>query len=520
MSKIGNLFKKIFKKKKSSSDLDDIFDDTIDDSGEDDLIGQDELPEFDDSDIPKEDIPVKEMTKEHFVDDLSIDDEEPAAADHTKEIDISALEQQPLAGDELLDDYEDFEEEPSLESYTEEDSDFDYTMGTGVDFENEIDLDNSKITFKDKIEHLGTRVMDRFRVVGKKDLNQAMKPPRGEKTNTNINIKVPALNKAVKGVKGVQWDNLIDDLLKTSKRPKIHRIFQHSFTFLLVYIVASSINFFIAGKKDYKNIPVEPIIVDQDNAVTATKLNQIKSSKVFKTNKVIVDKGPTKKKIDMTKCTRATTKSSLPIKLYHTVVLQDAVKSIASVTVRSSNKVMTVRQGDKIGSNAILNKIERMNLIIKNTSTGDCESVPSSLKKEPSRKRPQIGVLSPGASRKYKKKLKKVEGIETDGNSFKIKRSILQEKMKDVSSLLTQARGVPINNPDGTMSFKIVEIQPDSVFLNLGIQNGDIITSINGEPIESVSQVMGLFGKITKIDKLNLGISRGGEAVEQNYNIK
>lgn len=510
MSKIGNLFKKIFKKSKGSEDLDEIFE-------EDNLSSQDDIDDsFDDPQLDQPESEVKEMTKEHFVDDLEEYDETQLLdneVDSTKDIDISALQTQTEDA-AVEDEEEDFE----FETFDPNDEDFDYTMGTGVDFKNEIDLDNSKITIKDKIEHLCTRVMDRFRNVGKKDLNQAMKPPRSDKTYTSI--KVPAINKAVKGVRGVQWESFIDDILKTSKRPKIHRYFQHGFTFLFVYIVANGVIFFIKDKPDYKNIPVEPVVINEENAINDDKLNQIKSAKVFKTNKVVV-KQVKKKEIDtVTKCTKASTKSSLPIKLYHTVVLQDSVKSIASVTVRSNNKAQTVREGDMIGGMAILNRIERMNLIVKNKNTGDCESIPSSLKKKSSGKRPRIGVLTPNASRKYKKQIKKVEGIDTDGTNFKIKRAVLEDKMKDVSAILTQARGIPINNPDGTMSFKIVEIQPDSVFLNLGIQNGDIITSINGEPIESMLQVTSLFGKITKLDKLNLGISRDGEIVEQNYNIK
>jgi type II secretory pathway component PulC len=91
--------------------------------------------------------------------------------------------------------------------------------------------------------------------------------------------------------------------------------------------------------------------------------------------------------------------------------------------------------------------------------------------------------------------------------------------MKDINALLTQARGIKISNPDGTISFKIVDIQPGSIYSYLGIQDGDVISQINGEPIQELNEVMKLFGNMANLSKLNLGLGRGGETVTQNYNI-
>ena len=170
---------------------------------------------------------------------------------------------------------------------------------------------------------------------------------------------------------------------------------------------------------------------------------------------------------------------------------------------------------------ANLDRIERLNLIIKNLQTGNCESIPSSLVKKSSKRPPNLGILSAKASRSYKKQVKKLDGIKQDGNNIEIKKSFLQEKIAgDMGALLSQARGLKVTNPDGTLSFKIVDIQPGSIYFNLGIQEGDMITAINGEPIESLNAITSLFSKISKLDKLNLTVSRGGEAVTQNYNIK
>ena len=59
-----------------------------------------------------------------------------------------------------------------------------------------------------------------------------------------------------------------------------------------------------------------------------------------------------------------------------------------------------------------------------------------------------------------------------NGNSFKIKRDLLDEKLKDINSLLTEAKAIPIQNPDGSMSFKIEQIQPGSQVILTDGRNG------------------------------------------------
>ena len=133
--------------------------------------------------------------------------------------------------------------------------------------------------------------------------------------------------------------------------------------------------------------------------------------------------------------------------------------------------------------------------------------------------RSPISVLSPSASREFKKN-KPIPGIENVGNKFTIQKTLLDEKLKDIGAILTQAKAIQIKNPDGSLSFKMTELDPNGIFGYLGIQDQDIITSINGKPIYSLNEVMGLFGRIKNLDQLSLGIKREGTDSQQEYSIK
>src|SRR5690606_34672947 len=98
--------------------------------------------------------------------------------------------------------------------------------------------------------------------------------------------------------------------------------------------------------------------------------------------------------------------------------------------------------------------------------------------------------------------------------------NLIDEKMKDIAAILTQARAIKIQNPDGSIAFKLTEMDPEGIFPYLGLQDQDIITSINGKQIYDMNEVMGLFSKIKNLDNLSLGVKREGADSVQEYSIK
>ena len=89
--------------------------------------------------------------------------------------------------------------------------------------------------------------------------------------------------------------------------------------------------------------------------------------------------------------------------------------------------------------------------------------------------------------------------------------------LDNISQILTQAKAIPIKKPDGSIHFKITQIVPGSVYSQLNISNGDIITHINGKKINSTNEIMTLFGKFRNLDNLSLGISRSGNEETLDY---
>ena len=110
--------------------------------------------------------------------------------------------------------------------------------------------------------------------------------------------------------------------------------------------------------------------------------------------------------------------------------------------------------------------------------------------------------------------------ITVDGNKYKIDKKIRSELMDNIPDVLSQARAIQVKNSDGSISFKIVEIVPGSIYSKLNIQENDIITKINGKKIENLNEIMSLFGRIKDLNNLDLGIERDGIENDFQYSFE
>ncbi len=305
----------------------------------------------------------------------------------------------------------------------------------------------------------------------------------------------------------------IEKLLSREARDTIHQISLVLIISLFTYTMGKTTALILKGAtvvNSAKNYNAE---IDLSEDFNVGSISQVRSVNLFRTNTGLSKK----KKVADTKCEQAQQASNLPIKIINTVVLQDSVKSLASVQIRGERTIQEVREGEQISNLAKIFKISRLEMIVKNLENDICESIISEKGRESVQS--QFTVMSPAESRAFKAS-RKLPGIENVGNNFSISKALLDEKIKDIAAVLSQARAIKIQNPDGSMAFKLTELDPQGIFPYLGLQDQDIITSINGKPIYDMNEVMGIFAKIKNLDKLQLGIRREGTDSNLDYNIK
>lgn len=359
-------------------------------------------------------------------------------------------------------------------------------------------IQDSKPSWKEKLSESVSGMRSKMGGVNVRE----WKIPEGFKSKTGDGLKLlsPSLSRG------------IEKFLSREARETIHQVSLVLIICLITYSLGKVTALVLRGAPAMDSAKDYTVAINLENDFNPGTLGQVRSINIFRTNTGLGGK----KNVADTKCEEAQQASSLPIKLVNTIVLQDTVKSLASVQIRGDRDLQEVRVGDQISNLAKIFKITRLEMLVKNLESGVCESIASDKARET---RSPISVMSPSQSREFKAN-KKMPGIENEGNKFKISKTLIDEKMKDIASILTQARAIKIQNPDGTISFKLTEMDPAGIFPYLGLQDQDIITSINGKPIYDMNEVMGLFARIKNLDALQLGVKREGSDSVQEYSIK
>ncbi|MCM2323722.1 MAG: hypothetical protein NDJ90_10725 [Oligoflexia bacterium] len=208
----------------------------------------------------------------------------------------------------------------------------------------------------------------------------------------------------------------------------------------------------------------------------------------------------------------APVRTSLPFNLIGTLILRDELRSIATIEDKSASAVYPVRVDDEIPSKARIVKVEPNRVIFVNTSSGRREFV--DLPEDAALSRaPRISLGGPrGATG---------TGIEQlSPTQFQVSRQEVDRALGDFNNILTQARAVP-NFENGVPSgYKLFQIVPGSIYDKLGLKNGDVISGLDGQPINDPGKAFEMISRLKDSNHLELQVKKDGKTLTYSYDIK
>ncbi len=106
------------------------------------------------------------------------------------------------------------------------------------------------------------------------------------------------------------------------------------------------------------------------------------------------------------------------------------------------------------------------------------------------------------------------------GDTITVARSDIQDSLKNINKLLTQARIRPHLKDGKSDGFVLSYIKPNSFFTKLGLKRGDIIKKINGKQINTPEDAFSFYQALESGAPLSMEISRGGKPKTINYRFK
>jgi general secretion pathway protein C len=102
-----------------------------------------------------------------------------------------------------------------------------------------------------------------------------------------------------------------------------------------------------------------------------------------------------------------------------------------------------------------------------------------------------------------------------------LRRSMINNAIQDVSKLMTQVKITPKLGEDGRQEgLSMSNIKPNSIFRRMGLRNGDVLKSVDGQEIQSVDDALKLYENLRSADAVSVQIQRRGTERTIEYNIR
>lgn len=114
------------------------------------------------------------------------------------------------------------------------------------------------------------------------------------------------------------------------------------------------------------------------------------------------------------------------------------------------------------------------------------------------------------------------DGVEQAGdNKFVVSKDTFDKYINDMEGISRMGRALLHRGPDGEYDgYRLSAIRRNTLADQLGIKNGDIIHSVNGEPLNSMQSAMGAYNTMRSQSNFCFEISRRGSPMELCYEVR
>ncbi len=203
-------------------------------------------------------------------------------------------------------------------------------------------------------------------------------------------------------------------------------------------------------------------------------------------------------------------RTSMRAKLLGTLRAGQPEWSLASVLEVSAQRSVTVMVGDRLLTSTVLDILRDRVIVLNNgrreyvsAETGDtgAPGLPTTTKvTEP------VGAWGAGINK-------------LDPNNYEVPRSEVDRAINNLNDLAMQARLVPAFKDGQPEGFKLFSIRPDSLYSKIGIQNGDVITRINGLDMNDPAKALEVYTKLKDAPRIDVDVDRNGTMQRMTYTV-
>jgi general secretion pathway protein C len=209
----------------------------------------------------------------------------------------------------------------------------------------------------------------------------------------------------------------------------------------------------------------------------------------------------------------------LPLKLLGTISASEQSAAWAAVEDQQNHKKIIVRVDQRLLDKATVVRIERRRIVLQNGANreelalDEEEAVPGGGIRQAS-VRAAAAPAPPGAD-DLRDRIKRL----SEG-SFQLEREDVEEAVRNPAELFSEARILPKYDNGSMVGVQLSSIKPGSLFEEIGIQNGDTVTQVNGITVTSPQDSAALLKELTSASEFQVNVlGADGQTRSLTYSI-
>jgi general secretion pathway protein C len=209
----------------------------------------------------------------------------------------------------------------------------------------------------------------------------------------------------------------------------------------------------------------------------------------------------------------AGSKSSLPVILIATIVSDpEQFSSCLIGDEKGNNNALGYGIGDMVLEEATIYRIEQRRVILKRTD-GELEYLEMD----------GADPVTPSSVKAAKaSKSGKWDGVEKAGETkFTIDQETFDKILENPDKLAGQIRAVPHTDENGKVDgYRLSGIRRSSLFRKLGIKNGDVVHSVNGNDLTNMSSALSAFESLQNERNFNFEVTSRKQKKTYEYEVR
>jgi type II secretion system protein C len=181
-------------------------------------------------------------------------------------------------------------------------------------------------------------------------------------------------------------------------------------------------------------------------------------------------------------------------------------------TIHNVGRVVSIGHNQAI----VLHNGHRVAIRIPNVEDGNTPApVPFGLRRR--RFQPYLRRLPGSPYGPYGSPQSQVQRLSS--NRYVIGRVAVDRGLSNMGSLFTQIRALPNLQNGSSKGFRLSQIHPGSIFQQIGLEDGDVVTGAQGQQVNDPIRAMMLLNALRNSQSITLNLIRNGSPLQLHYTI-